>query len=84
MEGWKEVVNWWKRDKVGNTQVCFDAEGISVVYSEAFQKLLRLSVSFLPLPPRSQFLESYAESRSSPQEGQVQQQGQMNAGVMLQ
>ena len=36
-------------DKNPNTQVCFDVEGISVVYSKAFQGLLRLSTCFLPL-----------------------------------
>lgn len=37
----------WAED--GKTEVCFDVEGISVVYSEAFHQLLRLSASFLPL-----------------------------------
>lgn len=42
-----------KRDKDGNGEVCFDVERISVVYSEAFHQLLRLSAGFLPLffPP---------------------------------
>lgn len=58
-----------KRDKDGNGEVCFDVEGISVVYSEAFHQLLRLSAGFLPhFFPLRQFLESCAVSgyESSP------------------
>lgn len=61
----REQQDGWT-DKSGNTQVCFDVEGISVVYSKAFHRLLRLSICFLP--PAcvflcnlfTSFLESYA------------------------
>lgn len=56
---------WEKRDKVGKTEACFDVEGISVVYSEAFHQLLRLSASFLPHFFSRQFLESCMASRYS-------------------
>ena len=43
----KQIGTDRQTDKNGNIQV--DVEGISVVYSEAFQGLFRLSISFLPL-----------------------------------
>lgn len=99
---WRHKDSRWidrlkKKDKDGSTQVCFDVEGISVVYSKAFQKLLRLSISFLPLScvflrNLSSFLESYAAARHQSStlvshrqlEQRERTRTEMNAGQRLQ